>query len=298
MRPRLLLRDAALRDLGDDRLQPVASVRDVPQVVRERRLAADRLADAVGAHRPLVDAARDAVIVGAGGAELRFQELQRLRPKVRAGEDAQPVHPLLLLRPDAVEPADRQALHVGFALVRRDDEQPVRLVLVGGELGEELVVGHAGRGVEPGRRLDLALDGARDLGRRRTVPARFGNVEIGLVQRQGFDHLRVAMEHLVDLRGDGAVDVEAWGHEQEVRALPARRDARHRGTHAELPRLVARRRDHASGLRSADRERLAAQARIVALLHRRVERVHVDVDDLALLAHAPERSVEASGLKA
>jgi len=50
--------------------------------------------------------------------------------------------------------------------------------------------------------------------------------------------------------------------------------------HAELPRLVAGRADHAT-LRCgrADNDRLAAQRRIIALLDRRVKRIHVEMED-------------------
>jgi len=51
--------------------------------------------------------------------------------------------------------------------------------------------------------------------------------------------------------------------------------------HAELARFVARGRDDAAFPRSADRDRLPAQLRIVALFDRCVERIHVDMDDLA-----------------
>ena len=51
--------------------------------------------------------------------------------------------------------------------------------------------------------------------------------------------------------------------------------------HAELARLVRRRADDAALARPADDHRLALQRRVVALLDRRVERVHVDVEDLA-----------------
>ena len=51
--------------------------------------------------------------------------------------------------------------------------------------------------------------------------------------------------------------------------------------HAELARFVARRRDDAACQGSADRDRLPAQLRIVALFDRCVERIHVDMDDFA-----------------
>src|SRR5690554_2803673 len=54
--------------------------------------------------------------------------------------------------------------------------------------------------------------------------------------------------------------------------------------HAEHPRLVTGGRNHAARSAIAHRDRLAAQLRVVALLHRGKEGVHVDMDDLALHA--------------
>src|SRR6267143_475816 len=51
--------------------------------------------------------------------------------------------------------------------------------------------------------------------------------------------------------------------------------------HAELPRFVACGRNDASFARSADRDRLPAQLRIVTLFDRCVERIHVDMNDFA-----------------
>jgi len=51
--------------------------------------------------------------------------------------------------------------------------------------------------------------------------------------------------------------------------------------HSERARFVTCRRDDAAFARSADRHRFAAQLGIIALFDRRVERVHVDMDDFA-----------------
>ena len=75
---------------------------------------------------------------------------------------------------------------------------------------------------------------------------------------------------------------EVRADDHQVRAQPHR--ARHRDgrLHAELPRLVARRRDDAATFgAAADGDRLAAQLGAVALFDGRVERVHVDVKDPA-----------------
>jgi hypothetical protein len=48
-----------------------------------------------------------------------------------------------------------------------------------------------------------------------------------------------------------------------------------------FPCLVACRRDNPALARSADRDRLAAQLRVIALFDGCVESIHVDMDDLA-----------------
>src|ERR1700730_13758486 len=83
-----------------------------------------------------------------------------------------------------------------------------------------------------------------------------------------------------DLLGDRLVDLEARLDKDQIWTLPLRGDRRHRRAHTELARLIACRRDDAALPRSTHGDRLAAQFRVVALFDRRVERIHVDVDDL------------------
>jgi hypothetical protein len=89
-------------------------------------------------------------------------------------------------------------------------------------------------------------------------------------------------EDLADLLRDSLVDLEAGLQEDQFRTLPPGRDRCHRRPHAERARFVAGRRHQAALAGSADGDRLAAEIRIVPLLDRRVEGVHVDVDDLPL----------------
>jgi hypothetical protein len=51
------------------------------------------------------------------------------------------------------------------------------------------------------------------------------------------------------------VDLEAWLHENKVRALPLRGHRGHGGPDAELPRFVAGRRHNAAFARSSDRNK-------------------------------------------
>jgi hypothetical protein len=183
--------------------------------------------------------------------------------------------------PDAVELADRQGFDEGRALLRRDDELAVGLAVIGRQLGQELVVGDAGRGGEAGLGEDAGADLAGDVGGERHVLEVGRDVEIGLVERQRLDQRRVLQEDRADLARHLLVDVEARLDEHQLRAEPLGGRRRHGRAHAELARLVACRHHHAALAAAADRDRLAAQRRVVALLHRRIERIHVEMDDLA-----------------
>src|SRR3954449_5592107 len=72
------------------------------------------------------------------------EESQRLRAKVRACSDAEPLHLCGSHWSNSVELSYWQRLDEGGAHLGRDDELPVRLTLTGRELAEELVVGDPG----------------------------------------------------------------------------------------------------------------------------------------------------------
>ena len=272
--------------LVDERFQGGAGVLDGEEVGAERRLGADRLADAIGEHGPVVDAPGQREVIGAGLPEVLLEEGRRPGSQVSPGEDAEPLH----LRPgdgaDAVELADRQARHERRPPLRRDDEQAVGLPLVGRDLREELVVGDAGRRGQPGLGADPRPDLLGDRGGRGDPLQVLGDVEIRLVERERLNERRVLGEDRPDLPRDRPIDVEPRLHEDQVGTLPLRADGGHRGADAESPRLIARGGHDAPLARAADRHRLAAKIGIVALLDGGVEGVHVDVDDLALAFRA------------
>src|SRR5690606_27136767 len=128
------------------------------QVLEEGALAAERLADAVGAHGPEVDAAGGAVEIVGEAAEVLAEERDVLRGEVRPRFDAEPRHLLAAARPDAVEAANRQPGDKGGAFAGADHAEAVGLVLVAGQLGEELVVADPGAGGEAGFLADARAD--------------------------------------------------------------------------------------------------------------------------------------------
>jgi hypothetical protein len=86
-----------------------------------------------------------------------------------------------------MEFADQQGFYECRAHLGCDDVLDVRLTVVGGELRQKLVVGDAGGGVEAGLLLDLGADRERDVARQGEPLQVFGDIKIGLVQRQRFD---------------------------------------------------------------------------------------------------------------
>jgi len=90
-----------------------------------------------------------------------------------------------------------------------------------------------------------------------------------------------------DLKRDLFVNVETWLHEQELGASPFRGDGSHGGMDPEAARLIARRSHDATLLRATNGHRLTPQLGIIALLDRRIERIHVDMDDLSKLFKSP-----------
>ena len=78
--------------------------------------------------------------------------------------------------------ADRQASDKVRALSGANDAQAIGLVLIAGELGEELVVGDPGAGGQLGFGADFLADKLGDAGGRADAEPVFGDIEIGLIK--------------------------------------------------------------------------------------------------------------------
>src|SRR5271165_3652031 len=121
----------------------------------------------------------------------------------------------------------------------------------------------------------------RDRCRRDDALEVFGDVEIRLVERQWLDDWCIFGEDIPDLQRDRLVGVEPRFNEYQIGAFALGGDRRHRGMRADRPRFVACGRDDTAFARSADRDRLPRQLRIVTLFDRCVKRIHIDMDDFA-----------------
>ena len=86
----------------------------------------------------------------------------------------------------------------------------------------------------------------------------FGDIEIGLVERERLDDWRVRGENRAGLERHRPVNIEARLHEDQVGTFALCGGRRHCGVHAEFPRFVACGGDNAALARSADGNRFAA----------------------------------------
>ncbi len=184
-------------------------------------------------------------------------------------------------RSDAVKATDIERSDEVGPHLRRDDEQAIGLVVVGGDLREELVIGDPRGRREMRLRRDFLANLLRNLRRRTCARQIFRHVEIGFVERQGFDEAGVLRKNRADVLRNLSVNVEPRSYENELGTMPLRGHGRHGRAHAKGARFIACRRHHAPLSRAADGDGPAAQGGIVALLDGGEKGVHVDMNDLA-----------------
>src|SRR5204863_421415 len=139
--------------------------RRVQGVDAERLLLADGLALPLVRHRALRETARLGEEVVARAAE-PLRELRPLeRPEIRDGPDVTRVQKTLRLGSDPRNDPDPQRIEKRLDLLRSHDREPVGLLKIGGDLGDELVGAYAHRGGQPFLAHDLRLEPAGALDR-------------------------------------------------------------------------------------------------------------------------------------
>ena len=83
-----------------------------------------------------------------------------------------------------------------------------------------------------------------------------------------------------------AVQLHIAGNKNHIRTEPGRFDRRHSRTNTEFTRLIARSRHHAALPGTSHDQRTPPKLRMFPLFDRRIESVHIDMDDLAVF-HFP-----------
>src|SRR5690606_17378986 len=147
--------------------------------------------------------------------------------------------------------------------------------------GQELACRNARGGRQPRLFFDGCTDGPRCQRGGRWSDLLLCNVEIGLVESEGFDEVGVAEEDVAYLRRYLTVDGEPQKYYHQLRAQPL--GARHGQSRAHTirPGLVTGSSHDRARTTAADCDGPSCQAGVVALFDAGEERVHVDVHDLA-----------------
>ncbi len=184
---------------------------------------------------------------------------------------------------DAAELGQRHRRQPGFGLVRMDQRDAARLVLLRRPFRRSLVAGQAHRAGQAGGPLHCVADeGGNGLGPVAVVGLAGGEVEEGLVHRE---HLHLGRD-LGKRRHDACRDLgiarRPRHHAETVRAALARFLPARAGADAEGACLVGGGNEGAALFAIDHADRLAAQPRVVELLHGGEEGIHVDQRD-----HAP-----------
>ncbi len=184
-------------------------------------------------------------------------------------------------RADAPQPLDRQRMEERQLLAGWHDQQAVRLADTAGHLGQEFRPGHAHRDGQPDPLAHVGPQADGDLGRRAADPFQATDLEERLVDGDALDDRSGVPEHGEDILAGLRVRRHPGWHHYGPRAQRSRLSQAHRRAYPERLRLVAGR-EHDT---HADQHRPPSQAGIVALLHRRVERVQVGVQDRGSIVH-------------
>src|SRR5262249_8036968 len=152
------------------------------QISRERVLRSNRFADAIRENRTMINTSADPVEMPSRLPEMLQQEGFVLCPEIERGEDPELLHPCGCRWPDAVKPLHRERLDKIRPHRRRDDEETIRLAIVRGYLGEELVVRNTRGCCQLGLSADFCSDLFGDLCRGCDVLQIFSHIEISFVE--------------------------------------------------------------------------------------------------------------------
>ncbi len=179
-------------------------------------------------------------------------------------------------RADAPKFANREGSDKGVDLIGENFELPVGLVPGTGDLGDEFVWADPGGGGESEFAADGGTDRVGDLG---GGLGSVGDIEIGLVEGEGFDLIGEAGKDSADFFGNGGVVVHPGMNHDEIRALFAGDEDGHGTADPEFAGTVVTGADDAAGTVTADRNRFVAETGVITHFDRRVKAILIDMDD-------------------
>ena len=277
-----LLAREAFDKVGDHMVELDDDRRGATDIALESMLAPNGLADIYSLDRAKVDATSKVVVGLTHLAELASEHFERALAEVLACVDAELAKFASRDRSDSPKLFDVKRFDKLQRLVGVDGAESVGFAIVGCHLGKELVVGYASRSNEVELGADALFDFAGNVNGEFDARLVVGNVEESLVERDGLYEVGVGVEYLVDLGRNLFIDLHSARHEDEVGAEALRLDRRHSRTDTEAARFVASGRHDTTHIAVAYGDGFALKLGVVALLHRGIEGIHVDMYDFAV----------------
>ncbi|CDE47760.1 unknown [Sutterella sp. CAG:351] len=189
------------------------------------------------------------------------------------------MHFLCSSRPDSPEGLNRKLINKAQSVFRLHLKESVRLLPVTRDFREKFIKGNADRRDKREFLSDFTLDSERRFRAARKRNRALRDIQKRFIDRNRLHQRRVAAENSLDCARHFLIALHIRVDEDEIRAQRLRAVGRHSGVNAVTPGFITRGRNHAPPFSSADRYRTAPELRVVALLDRRIERVHVDVEN-------------------
>ena len=160
--------------------------------------------------------------------------------------------------------------------------QPIGLTPVRGNLCQEFVVGNACACDQVQLVANIRLDPLGHIYAENDAHLVICDIEIRFVDRNRLNQIRVPVKNIADLHADFFVMTHPTFDKDQLRTKHFGSRARHGTVHAEFSGFITCRRHYASRIGVPHRHGFAAQLRMITLLHGRVERIHINMDDLAV----------------
>ena len=201
--------------------------------------------------------------------------------QIIARKDAHAVHTCCRLRANAPKLLYRQIGYEVECLVGMNHGHAIWLAVVGSHLGKKLAIRNACRGCEM-QFVGYALSYfSRYVYRHLYTFLIISNVEESLVNRQWLYLVGIVFEYLVHLLRHSLILFPIASHHYQLRAESVRSLYRHSGMNSPTACFIARRRHHTTRTVVAHRNRFSAQFRIVSLLYRSKESIHIYMYNLS-----------------
>ena len=183
---------------------------------------------------------------------------------------------------DTPQFSDRQRVEKRLYFIRLNNNEAIRLLQGTGDLGNKFVSGHADGGGQLQFRPDSLFDLPTDFGGASKQGFAPRDIEKGFVERKRFNQWSELLKNVSNLPGHGRVVINPRLNDDSMRAKSSGTTRRHGTMHSKLASLIIRRSHNPTTFRRTTNDhRLTNKRRILPLLNRGIESIHVDMQDHA-----------------